>query len=291
MIRAPGCVLLLAAVALAQQPGPGLPDGVAWQSVEDVPAWVEAPAAGEDRFRFTTVSQSNLPEIAASNAPAIAERSGKQLLFDQFAPVLPADVATVLADAAWQRRKLVAAAQRFQVGVGRGPGNSIATAWLHWEVPVRATIDTIAPELRGRAERALLRPPLAWQQVTAAPGWVEKPPLRDDWFRLVLVREAEWDTEARAALVGAARDEVQATLIARTREVLGDEIARAAAAAAIDDLQPVHKASWFRRLEPPVGKQRRIATAWALWEVPVARLLEHVPAERHAAVRAALAKP
>lgn len=286
-----GCVWGLVAFAAAQDPGLGLPDGISWQSVEEVPPWVGAPMVGEDRFRFTTMSQSNVAGIASGNALTIAARDGRQVLVDQFAPVLPMDVASALADAAWQRRKLVHAAQRFQIGVGRGPGNSLATAWLHWEIPVRATVDTIAPELRGRAERALLRPPLPWQAVTAAPGWAVTPPVRDGWFRVVVVREGEWGDAVRTALVGAARDEVQAALVERTRAVLGEELARTAAAAAVEDLQPVHKASWFRKLEPPVGKQRRIATAWALWEVPVARLLEHVPAERHAAVRAALAKP
>lgn len=287
------CPILVALSAAAQEPKtpPQLPAGVTWEQVDAPPPWVAEPPTAMARFRFVTAQQSNLQPIATDNALACGERDCTQILVEQFAPAVGIEAARQLAATAWQEQKICRAAVCFQGNVGRGPGNSLATAWLLWEIPVRATVDVLDPALRGRAERTLLRPPLPWNKVPEAPDWVAKPPRRDGWFAWVLHHDAEWPDAARELATAKARDEVGTAIVQRLSSLLGDEVARRAADSGLEDLQPVARALWFRKLEPPVGKQRYATTAWVHWEVPVARIVEAVPQDHRAGVARLLTEP
>ena len=284
---------LVALSAAAQEPTapPQLPVGVTWEQVDATPAWVAEPPAATDRFRFVTSQQSNLQPIATGNALECGERDSTRILVEQFAPAVGIETARQLAATAWRQQTVVRAAACFRTNVGRGPGNTLATAWLLWEIPVRATVDGLGPELRGRAERALLRPPLPWNEVREAPEWAGKPPRREGRFACVLQHDAEWQDAARELATAKARDEVGAAIVQRLTPLLGDEVARKAADSGLEDLQPIARALWFRKLEAPVGKQRYATTAWVHWEVPVARMVEAVPQEHRAEVARLLTEP
>lgn len=278
--------ILVAVSAAAQEPTtpPQLPAGVTWEQVDVAPPWVAEPPTATDRFRFVTDRQSNLQGIATGNALECGERDSARILVEQFTPAVGIEAARQLAATAWRQQKIARAATCFRSNAGRGPGNTLATAWLLWEIPVRATVDGLDPALRGRAERALLRPPLPWHEVREAPEWVGKPPRREGRFACVLQHEAEWQDATRELATAKARDEVGAAIVQRLSTLLGDEVARKAADSGLEDLQPIARALWFRRLEPPVGKQRYATTAWVHWEVPVARIVEAVPQGHRAEV-------
>ena len=278
--------ILVALSAAAQEPTgpPQLPAGLTWEQVDDTPPWVAEPPIATDRFRFVAAQQSNVQTIATDNALERGEHDGTRILVEQFAPAVGIEAARQLAATAWRQRTIVRAAVRFQSNVGRGPGNTLATAWVMWEIPVRATVDGLDPAQRGRAERALLRPPLSWNKVSEAPEWVGTPPRREGRFACVLQHEAEWQEATRELATAKARDEVGAAIVQRLSLLLGNEGARKAADAGLEDLQPIARALWFRKLEPPVGKQRYVTTAWVHWDVPVARIVDAVGQEHRAEV-------
>ncbi|MBM3977507.1 MAG: hypothetical protein FJ299_11015 [Planctomycetes bacterium] len=127
-----------------------------------------------------------------------------------------------------------------------------------------------------------------WTQVAALPAWVSREPAQDALFRCVL--ESKSNARSVAALPGSSVLGLEHRIRARLTPALGAEDAARAASAGAAAAKLVERAAKDEvlTLQPVPGNT--LSTVWTLCEVPVAALLAPLPAERHDAARAALAR-
>jgi hypothetical protein len=128
----------------------------------------------------------------------------------------------------------------------------------------------------------------AWTQVAALPEWVSREPAQDALFRCVL--EARSNARSVAAGAGSSVRGLEYRIRARLTPALGAEDAARAAAAGAAAAKLVERAAKDEVLTLQLVPGNTLSTVWTLCEVPVAAMLAPLPAEQHAAARAALAR-
>jgi hypothetical protein len=137
----------------------------------------------------------------------------------------------------------------------------------------------------------------AWEEVAVAPDWLEAPPPREGFVRVVGAGKSNLRPLAyspashpeKAAFREVALRDCRTECARRLRPVLAKE-ASALAERGVNEVSLARRAS--RLLvdpgPPKVGGQT--CTVWALWDVPLAPLLEGVPEAQRESARAALAR-
>lgn len=128
----------------------------------------------------------------------------------------------------------------------------------------------------------------AWTEVLALPAWVSQTPEQDELFRCVL--ESKSNARGIAAKKGGSALQMEREIHRRLTPALGAEDAARAAAAGAAATTLVERAAKDEILTRSLVPGNTLSTVWALCEVPIAAILAPLPAERHAAARAALTR-
>jgi hypothetical protein len=138
----------------------------------------------------------------------------------------------------------------------------------------------------------------AWEEVAAAPDWLDAPPPREGFVRVIgagrsnlrhLAYSPASYPEKEAFRAVALRD-CRAECARRLRPLLGKE-AGALAEGAVTEVSLARRASrYVVHPGPPKQVGGATYTVWALWDVPLAPLLDAVPKPQREAAGAALAR-
>lgn len=297
-LLSPSLVLALALPALAQseqEPIAAADVGgrpLQWRSCDEQPGWVAKPARKAGMFAFATVRRGSNRELAQTRAGMLGERDVRRVLTEHVTPVLGDERASAVVEVLVRHVQLVEAAAEptRRIPGARGPGQTVGAAYLRWQLPIRAALAELDPQLQGRVEWILLRDVVRWQRLDAPPAWYAAPPARQGYVRLALRTFGEMPAATSRAALAATRSDVRERLLARLAPAVGFRVASAAADRGIDRIAPVQRADWFRRPFPLDGHRpdTRVTTIWTLWEVPMAAMLEQVPEDLREAASVAL---
>ena len=264
-----------------------------WRDTEDEPVWLGNPKRAEGRFAFSTIRRGSNQQIAMVRATSLCEGDVRRVFAEHLTPVLGADVAGEVVEQLLPHVVCVEAATTAtrRIPGARGPGQTVGATFLHWHLPVGKALAQVSPELRGRIEWVLLRDVVRWEQLDAPPAWFAAPPTRAGYVRVSLRTLGELPRKTREQALAQVRTRVHERLLARLAPVVGYRLAAAAADRGVNRIAAVRRADWLRRPWPLDGRRpdTRITTVWGLWEVPIAAMLEALPAEMRDGARKACA--
>ncbi|MCA8952741.1 MAG: hypothetical protein KDE27_24740 [Planctomycetes bacterium] len=293
--------LLIATALAAQDEGPAPPDaspipfdGPAWREVEQAPEWVASPPVRDGWHRFSMFRCSNRSGTAIQRATDLAVADAQRHVAQWLTPHLGREFAVRAASHVEGNLRVVERAFHFEMlrdangKVLQVPGNSFATAWGLWELPVVDLVADLPAAQRALARRVLAAPAAAWERVDEQPDWAASAPTREGWCQGVVTAVAEHANEVEDAASDEARGEVVAALTARLAPAIGRDAAAAAVEAALDELAIVRRA--WRMTRVPEGRPpgRLETTAWILWGVPARALITAVPEPQREQARRAL---
>ena len=117
-----------------------------------------------------------------------------------------------------------------------------------------------------------------WVSIEGEPAWVTAPPARDGWFRLVTTRRSNLRRIATSRVGSQAEREITDAVRERVAAVLDAARAAAIAERVVGRTALVEHACKEEVLTPDPVPGNTMCTAWGLWEVPVAELLDVSPA-------------
>lgn len=267
-----------AGVATAKEVGPA----EAWASKEGAPSWVTVPPLKADAVRVVIAGQSDGLALADHLDPGYVKRQ-------------------VQAEIAWRLRGLLAEgadawltlpmAQPTFVQKAyhldpapRGatyPGAATYTVWTLFEVPATPVLESIPAAKREEARAALaLAEPSdtpAWTGLTTPPAWNSQAVEGTDVIPVVLWFASNRAEVAKAQLTTLAAGHLAGKIVEPLRELLGGQGAWNVGTAA---------ATWRRCTARALVTTRGETTAWARFEVPLARILAAAPEAKREAVRA-----
>ncbi|HLU39361.1 MAG TPA: hypothetical protein VK081_08235 [Planctomycetota bacterium] len=128
-----------------------------------------------------------------------------------------------------------------------------------------------------------------WVVVRALPAWVEAPPAREGWWRVVVSGASN---DCGIAVAGDRPSPADDRELRRKMEealapVCGD-VAKQVIDALFATATMVHRARKYEVLTTEAVPGNTLCTAWALWEAPLEPALAILPAERRAAAGDAL---
>lgn len=276
-------LVLTGATGVAAAKEVGAPDP--WASKEGAPAWVTAPPAKPDAIRVVIAAQSNGLELADHLAPAYVKQ--------QTQAEIAWRLRGLLGEAADALRTLPIAQPTFVQRAyhldppPRGatyPGAATYTVWTLFEVPAAPVLESLPAEKREEARAALaLAEPSdtpAWTEMTTPPAWNAQAPVGADVIPVVISFSAKRADVAKAQLTALGSSHVFGKLVESLRGPLG-----------LDDAWSIGTvaATWRRCTARAVVTGRGESTAWARFEVPLARIVAAAPEAKREAVRAAFA--
>lgn len=273
--------LAVAAVASAKEVGPA----GEWASKEGAPAWVTVPPAKADAIRVVIASQSNGLELADHADAGYVKRQVAAEVAWRLRGLLAEDADAVRA-LPWPQPTPVQKAYHL-TPPARGetfPGAQTYTVWTLFEVPSALGLDAIPAAKREAARAALaLAEPAdtpAWEEMKAPPAWSSDAVVGVDTIPVVLQFSANRADVAKAELITLAAGRVAWKIVEPLRDVLGSEAAAHVGSVA---------ATWRTCKARAVVANRGETTAWALFEVPLARIVAAAPEAKRDAVRAIFA--
>lgn len=245
-----------------------------WQEVETEPTWVTSPPAQKGMFLAVAAETADRVDVAR----AVSELRGLGHVGWQIRARLSfhvgMDLASDIADEAIRSGRMLQRACLTAQG----------KTWALWAVPVERILDRVPEATKSAAEKALGEPiparPWKWVKVEAQPAWVDQPPKWPDHLPYVQAVSSALLEVAKKQSIHSAEDDIREDLLAILAPVVGRRAAEPAAAAGAKRRQQGAHAF----LEPGQGS----CTAWTLWHIPVAKVLETLDAKHHAAARAAL---
>lgn len=126
----------------------------------------------------------------------------------------------------------------------------------------------------------------AWTAIPGEPAWVRVPPANPGHVRAVVETRSNLRTIALGQLDSAARDELSRRVLLALRTIVPAPAAQAAAAAVAPSMRLTSRACRDEVLTRDPVPGNTLATAWGLYEVPIAALLAPVD-EAHRAIAAA----
>ncbi|MBL9075854.1 MAG: hypothetical protein JNL08_00035 [Planctomycetes bacterium] len=129
-----------------------------------------------------------------------------------------------------------------------------------------------------------------WHTITAEPSWVKAPPANAGHVRIVAETKSNGLDIAKSTLDGVASRALHDRVVVALRTVIPAPAATAAGEAASARMRLVQRACRDEVLTRDLVPGNTLATVWGLYEVPVADLLPHVPADLRAVAEASLAK-
>ncbi len=264
--------------AMAKEAGPA----GEWASKDGAPAWVTAPPARADAIRVVIGSQSNLLELADHADAGYVKRQVAGEAAWRLRGLLAEEADAILA-LPWPQPTLVQKGYHLTpAGPGETfPGAATYTVWTLFEVPAAVVLESLPAAKResARAALALVEPSdtPAWEELKAAPPWSAKPVVAADAHPVVLRFSANRADVAKAQLSTLAALHVASKIVAPLRAPLGGTEAWNVGSVA---------ATWRRCTARAVVTTRGETTAWALFEVPVARIVAAAPEAKRDAVRA-----
>ncbi|MHC5079573.1 MAG: hypothetical protein ACYTHN_11170 [Planctomycetota bacterium] len=192
------------------------------EHVSEEPGWAKTPPGREGVFRFVLVRRSNLESLAKQRAEMFAKGDAERALAKRLAGAAGEEAAAKAGKAGAERMRAVRRAVSFRMkesppGKDAPPGNSIATAWVLWEVEVEVLLAALPEASRKAALKVLVNPVEKWTASLSGNTVLVKPlgltfelPGRFlEWFRkfrtnlhftseaLAAVKDGagEWDTE------------------------------------------------------------------------------------------------
>lgn len=135
------------------------PGSGTWTRVAAEPAWVKATPRKADHITFVVDSRSNVRDIARSNLVTAAEREIATRVQVALRTVVTSPEAAASATAAAAALRLVQCACRDEV-LTRDPvpGNTLATVWGLFEIPIADLLVPIHEAHRTIARAALEKP-------------------------------------------------------------------------------------------------------------------------------------
>ena len=120
------------------------------------PAWVKAPPANPGHVRLVVESQSNIRSIALGNLLGVAERQMAERVRLALRTVVTSLEADAAAKAVPASLRLVHRACRDEVLTrDMVPGNTLATVWGLYEVPIADLANAVTEPHRATARTAL----------------------------------------------------------------------------------------------------------------------------------------
>jgi hypothetical protein len=131
-----------------------------WEKVEDVPAWVAAPAAEEGRVPVVVETESNRDDVARAYLVVHADHGVSSALTERLASVMPREEAHARARAASSEAVWRRSAHRVRAPglLRRGnPGAWQADAWALWDVPLAPLLRDLPADRADAARAALFR--------------------------------------------------------------------------------------------------------------------------------------
>lgn len=134
------------------------PGSGSWRAITGEPAWVKAPPPHAGHVRAVAEAKSNLRNIAVLNLDrAAAKVLGERVLL-ALRTVVPSPAAQAAADAVPAAMRLVERACRDEVLThDMVAGNTLATVWGLYEVPIADLLVHVDADLRAAARAALER--------------------------------------------------------------------------------------------------------------------------------------
>jgi len=130
-----------------------------WTKLAVEPAWVKAPPQNAGHVVLRIESQSNLRSIAMTNLGRSAQRGAADRVRSALLPVVTSPEAEAAAVAAQTSLRLVRCACRDEV-LTRDlvPGNTLATVWGLYEIPIDTVLASVDESRRSAARAALEKP-------------------------------------------------------------------------------------------------------------------------------------
>lgn len=278
-------------VAVAQVPSEAEPlplekvnASLEFEQVHGRPKWFRSPVPRQDRLSFTTSRVDRDVERTCVRVSAHAKQDVRDLLFEHVMPTLGQKDAMIVLEHLVGSALLVSA----EVGTitlhkGTDREQQKPLACLGWRVPIRSVVEKFEPRDQGRIEWVLIRPMVYWHVVQRAPQWASKPPSRQSYVRCAFAHTAKNIRLASGAAIGAASRDVHSYLVELLTPAVGKGPAAVAADAGVKRLGAVSRATLgVRRMED--GRDTK-ATAFCLWEVPVAPMLLALPKKLRAVAK------
>jgi|GEM_PF-6355170 len=265
-------------VATAKEVAPG----EVWVSKEGAPAWVTAPPAKADAIRVVIASQSNLLELADHADAGYVKRQVAAEIAWRLRGALAEEADAILA-LHWPPATLVQKGYHL-TPPARGetyPGAQTYTVWTLFEVPSAPVLESIPVPKREAARAVLaLAEPIdapAWEGLKTPPAWNSQDIEGTDRIPVVLWFSANREDVAKAELITLAAVHLAGKIVKPLRDLLGGPSAWDVGTAA---------ATWRRCTARAVVTGRGETTAWARYEVPLARIVAAAPEAKRDAVRA-----
>lgn len=132
------------------------PGSGTWIGIAAEPAWVKAPPANPGHVRLVVESQSNIRSIALGNLLGVAERQMAERVRFALQTVVTSPEADAAAKAVPASLRLVHRACRDEVLTrDMVPGNTLATVWGLYEVPIADLANAVTEPHRATARTAL----------------------------------------------------------------------------------------------------------------------------------------
>jgi len=256
-----------------------------WASKEGAPAWVTAPPAKADAIRVVIANQSNGLELADHADAGYVKRQVAAEVAWKLRGLLAEDADAVRA-LPWPQPTPVQKAYHL-TPPARGetfPGAQTYTVWTLFEVPSALGLDAIPAAKREAARAALaLAEPAdtpAWEEMKAPPAWSSDAVVGTDRIPVVLRFSANRADVAKAELITLASVHVASKIVDPLRPLIGATEAWNVGTVA---------ATWRRCTARALVASRGETTAWARFEVPLARIVATAPEAKRDAVRAIFA--
>ena len=257
----------------------------AWTEVDGEPAWAGAhPTQESGSFVVVATERARRADVAR----AVADLRGRGHVGSQIQGRLRFHVGNDLASRIAER------AASYATVLARAWCGAPGRAWIQYQLPRERILEPVPAAFRERVSEALGQPvpprPWTWQAVDAEPDWVGRPPRWPDHRPYVQTVESALADVAREQSIRGAEGEIREHLEALLRPVVGPAAAGPAArAGAARRVQGAH-AIREREAGPADARASRAfpVTAWTLWEIPIAAVLEALDPRHHAAARAAL---
>ncbi len=277
-----GLVFLAAlAVASGKEVGPA----EAWASKEGAPSWVTAPPLKADAVRVVIAAQSNGLELADHPDPGYVKRQAQAEIAWRLRGLLGEGADALLTQPIAQPTFVQKAYHLDPPPRGATyPGAATYTVWTLFEVPAAPVLESLPAAKRESASAALaLAEPSdtpAWTEMATPPAWNSQAAEGTDVIPVVLWFSANRPDVAKAQLITLASGHLAGKIVEPLRDLLGGEGAWKVGNAG---------ASWRRCTARALVTGRGETTAWARFEVPVARILAAAPEAKREAVRAIFA--
>ena len=260
------------------------PKADAWDSTEGPPAWIDAAAPSAAVVRGVVAAQSDGLALAmppGGVSPQWLSRSISSSIAWRLRPVL-GEGADALLDLvlptppATRRAYHLTPARRED----HYPGAQTYTVWILWEIPATAIVERISADRRDEAVKALStaepKGTPAWEEVPTAPAWAAATPATANTWTVTVVESADRADVARAQSAALSEERVAWSMAEPLRALLGPEVSWDTGRRA---------ATWRRLTSRASSTTGERPSAWARFEVPMARILAAVPEAHRDAAR------